>query len=117
MKQKSKKEKKNRDRKEQRDDASFNKRVRVKWFFCTFKIGFLQLICKDSLVFKSNLKVALSTLSITFKKKIYTSQSMLRWGVDVWKYETAILFDMFLNASVKNEDRFCQYTITGTSKL
>ena len=107
MKQKSKKEKKkNKDRKEQRDDASFNKRVRAKWFCCTFKVGFLQLICKDSLVFKSNLEVALSTLSITLKKKIYTSQSMLRLSVDVWKYETTILFDMFLNASVKNEDRF-----------
>ena len=35
-------------------DASFSERVRTKRFHCAFKIGFLQLICKASLIFKSN---------------------------------------------------------------
>ena len=33
-----------------------------KWFCCAFKLGFLQLICKASLVFKSNLELALSII-------------------------------------------------------
>ena len=36
------------------------KRVRAKWFCCAFKLGFLQLICKASLIFKSNLELAWS---------------------------------------------------------
>ena len=39
------------------------------------KLGFVQIICKASLIFKSNLEL--------YKKENYTSQSMLRWGVDV----------------------------------
>ena len=41
---------------------------------------FVQLICKDFLIFKSNLELA---LSIILKKENYTSQSMLWWSVDV----------------------------------
>ena len=48
--------KKNKDRKEQRQ----KRRVRAKWFCCAFKLGFLQLLCKASLTFKSNLELALS---------------------------------------------------------
>ena len=40
---------------------------------CTFKLGFLQLICKDSLIFKSNLKLV---LSITLKERV--KQSLLQ---------------------------------------
>ena len=39
-----------------------NRRVQAKWFCCTFKLGFLQLICKASLIFKSNLELALPSL-------------------------------------------------------
>ena len=60
--------------------ASYRESVRAKWFCCAFKLGFVQLICKVSLVFKSNLKL---TLSIILKEKYYTSQSMLWWSVDV----------------------------------
>ena len=49
------KKKKNKDRKEQRYDASYRESVRAKWFCCAFKLGFFQLICKASLIFKSNL--------------------------------------------------------------
>ena len=35
-------------------DGSYSKRVRAKWFCCAFKLGFLQLIYKSFLIFKSN---------------------------------------------------------------
>ena len=35
---------------------------RAKLFCCAFKLGFLQLICKASLIFKSNLGLALSII-------------------------------------------------------
>ena len=43
-------------------DKSYSERVRAKGFCCTFKLGFLQLICKASLIFKSNLELALSII-------------------------------------------------------
>ena len=52
----NRKEKKNKDRKKQRVGASYSERVRAKWFCCAFKLGFVLLICKASLIFKSNLE-------------------------------------------------------------
>ena len=43
-------------------NRSYSERVRDKWFCCAFKLGFLQLICKASLIFKSNLELALSII-------------------------------------------------------
>ena len=40
--------------------------VRGKWFCCVFKLGFVQLMSKASLIFKSNLE---SALSITLKER------------------------------------------------
>ena len=40
-------------------NRSYSERVRAKWFCCAFKLGFLQLIYKASLIFKSNLELAL----------------------------------------------------------
>ena len=40
-------------------NRNYSERVRAKWFCCAFNLGFLQLICKASLVFKSNLELAL----------------------------------------------------------
>ena len=37
-------------------NRSYSERVRGKWFCCTFTLGFLQLICKVYLIFKSNLE-------------------------------------------------------------
>ena len=54
-----------------------DERVRAKLFYWAFKVGFLQLICKDSLIFKSSLELAFSiilklTLNWTWKlKKLY----------------------------------------------
>ena len=41
---------KNKDRKKQRNAASYSESVRAKWFCCAFKLGFFQLICKASLI-------------------------------------------------------------------
>ena len=38
-------------------DRCYSERVRAKRFFCAFKLGFLQLICKLYLIFKSNLEL------------------------------------------------------------
>ena len=43
-------------------NRSYSKRVRAKWFCYAFKLDFLQLICKASLTFKSNLELALSII-------------------------------------------------------
>ena len=51
---------KNKEIKEQWDDASYSESMRAKWFCCAFKSGFLKLICKASLIFKSNLELVLS---------------------------------------------------------
>ena len=53
---------KKKDRKKWRSGASYGESVRAKWFCCTVKLGFVQLICKASLIFKSNLELALSII-------------------------------------------------------
>ena len=53
-------------------NRSFSERVRAKWFCCAFKLGFLQLICKASLIFKSNLELALSI--ILKQRELYESK-------------------------------------------
>ena len=45
-----------------RGNRSYNERMRANWFGCAFKLGFLQLMCKASLIFKSNLDLALSVI-------------------------------------------------------
>ena len=41
-------------------NRNYSERVRAKWFCCAFKLGFVQLICKVLLIFKSNIELALS---------------------------------------------------------
>ena len=53
-------------------NRSDGERVRAKWFCCAFKLGFLQLICKASLIFKSNLELALSI--ILKRRELYESK-------------------------------------------
>ena len=50
------------DKEKQRNDASFSKIVWAHWFFGAFKLDFLQLICKVSLIFKSKLDLPLSVI-------------------------------------------------------
>ena len=56
-------------------DKGYSERVRAKWFCCAFKLGFLQLICKASLIFKSNLELALSI--ILKEKELYESKHVI----------------------------------------
>ena len=41
-------------------NRSYREKVRAQWFCCAFKLGFLKFICTASLIFKSNLELALS---------------------------------------------------------
>ena len=66
MQKKTTKKKKNKGRKKQTGDTSYSERVRVKLLCCVFKLGLFQLICKASLILKSNFELA---LSIIFKKR------------------------------------------------
>ena len=54
-KRNQKKKKKN----DNKGDGSYSERVRDKWFCLEFKLGFLQLICKTSLIFNWNLELVL----------------------------------------------------------
>ena len=69
------KKKKNKDRKTQRSGASYSESVRAKWFCCAFKLGFVQLICKASLIFKSNLELALRI--ILKERELYESKYVM----------------------------------------
>ena len=53
-------------------DKSYSERVRAKWFCCAFKVGFLQLICKASLIFKSNLELPWSI--VLKERELYKSK-------------------------------------------
>ena len=53
-------------------DGSYSERMRDKWFCGAFKLGFFQLICKASSLFKSNLELALSI--ILKERELYESK-------------------------------------------
>ena len=77
-KQQQKKPKK--DRKEQGGNGNYSERVRTKWFCCAFKLDLLQVICKTSLIFKSNFELPLSI--ILKKRELYeTKHRACRGGV------------------------------------
>ena len=46
-------------------NRSYSEKVRAKWFCCAFKLGFLQLICKASLIFSVEFRVSLMNYFIT----------------------------------------------------
>ena len=77
MKEKCKKKTKEKQTKAERSNGnrSYSERVRAKWFCCAFKLGFLKLICKASLIFKSNLELALSI--ILNQRELYESKHVL----------------------------------------
>ena len=70
-------------------DRSYSENVRAKWFSCAFKLGFLQLICKASLIFKSNLELALSI--ILKQRELYQSKHVSE-ECRCLKYETCYPF-------------------------
>ena len=47
------------EKKKNKGDRYYSESVRDKWFCWAFKLGFLRLICKASLIFKLNLGLAL----------------------------------------------------------
>ena len=55
-----------------KENRSYSERVRAKWFCCAFNLGFLELICKAYLIFKSNLELGLSI--ILKQRELYESK-------------------------------------------
>ena len=72
--QKTTKEKQTKEKKS-KGNRIYSERVSAKWFCCAFKLGFLQLICKVSLIFKSALELALST--ILKQRELYESKHVV----------------------------------------
>ena len=106
--------KKQQKKNEQRQKGA--KGTRAKWFCCVFKLGFLQLICKASLIFKSNLELA---LSIILKQRIIWVKACCG-GVQMFKNMTlVILFNMLLNPNFKMTTSFANIvrTTASTSKF
>ena len=62
-------------RQKQKSDASYSESVRAKWFYCALNLGFVQLICKASLIFKSKLELALSI--ILKERELYKSKDVM----------------------------------------
>ena len=69
MKKKCKKKTKTEKKKEGGD---YTERVRAEWHSCVFKLGFPELICKASLIFRANLDLALSI--ILKERELYESK-------------------------------------------
>ena len=87
-------------------NRSYSERVRAKWFCCAFKLGFLQLICKVSLIFKLNSELALSI--ILKQRELYES-----------KYVAVECRYILLNPRFKMTKSFAYIarTIAGASKF
>ena len=62
-------------KKKKKSGASYRESVRAKWSYCTLKLGFLQIICKGSLIFESNLELAFSI--ILKEKELYESKHVI----------------------------------------
>ena len=69
--QKTTKQKQTKTEKSQ-ENRTYSERMSAKWFCCAFKLGFLQLICKAPLIFKSNLELPLSI--ILKQRELYESR-------------------------------------------
>ena len=48
-------------------NRSYSERVRAKWFCCTFKLGFLQLICKVSFICKAFNNIGFNVFYVIMK--------------------------------------------------
>ena len=111
-KRNAKTQKQNNNKKKNKEEGSSSERVRYKWFCCVFKLGLLQLICKASLIFKSNLPLALSIM--LKERELYESKHV---AVDckclkIWYLLS--FFDIFLNPSFKMRTGFA-YTARTTA--
>ena len=61
-----------RERHKKQRQKEANESVRAKWFCYAFTLGFLQLICEASLIFRSNVMLALSI--ILKERELYGSK-------------------------------------------
>ena len=94
---------------EKQGGRSYSERVRAKRFCCVFKLGFLQLLFKASLIFKSNLELALSV--ILKERELYESEHVV-----VFKnMRLVFLFYMFLNLSFRMTTRLANIARTTDS--
>ena len=83
-------QKKNKQSQNRKGDKSYSERVRAKQFCCALKLGFLQLICKASLICKSNLELALSM--ILKERELYESKHVAMGCRCLKIYETCYPF-------------------------
>ena len=115
-KRKTKNKKNKTKTKKNKGDRSYSEIVRAKLFCCALKLGFLQLICKAFLIFKSNLELALSI--ILKQRELYESKHVVV-ECRCLKIRLTILFDMFLNPSFKMTTSFTNIarTTASTSKF
>ena len=101
MRIKDERETKNKQTKTEKNNGcvggSYSERVKAKWFCYAFKLDFLQLIWKASLIFKLNLELA---LSIVLKERIKSKHLVVECRcLKIW--DLYILFHIFLNPSFK----------------
>ena len=57
IKRKDEREKEKTKTKRKKNDLSYSENATAKWFYCAFKLGFIQLMCEASLIFKLNWKL------------------------------------------------------------
>ena len=74
---------------ESKESRSYSERVRAKWICCALKLGFFHLICKTSLIFKSNWELALSV--ILKQWELYESKHVAV-GCRCWKIWDLLTF-------------------------
>ena len=93
--QKAKKEKQTNKERNQ-GNRSYSESVRAKWFCCVFKLGFLQLMCKASLIFKSNLELAFSI--ILKERELYESKHVVveRRSLKIWDFLSFLICSSIL---------------------
>ena len=97
-------------------NRSYSERVRAKWFCCAFKLGFLQLICKVSLIFKSNLELALSI--ILKQRELYESKHVVVKCrcLKMWDLLSFLIY-ILLNPSFKMTTSFANIARTTASTI
>ena len=81
--------------------------MRAKWFCCAFKLGFLQLIRKASLIFKSNLELA---LSIILKQRELCESKHVAEDYRCLKIQDLLSFLICLSACKKSTSSFRSFS-------
>ena len=87
-----------------RGGGNYSEKVRDKWFCLAFKLDYLQLICKASSIFKSNLESASSIISK--ERELYESKHtavecrcLKIWDLLSFLICSSILISQFLSSS------------------